>query len=97
MNTKIIASIARNIARLTGSEQSNQSTSIADARFIGEMCLEALAEHRNVVFAEHCVSAAEKRLESNNVTLPPEVVAWAEECIKATRAFLFAAETGRRS
>jgi len=97
MNTKIIARIARNIGRLTGAIHSDKSTSMADARFIGDSCLEALALHRDVVIAEHLVEVAERRLDGARPQLPAGVIGWAEECIRDTREFFFKVETERRS
>jgi len=97
MDTKVIASIAKNHAHLTGATWTDHGTSDGEARVIADSCLKAVEVHRDVLVAEEYVQVAERRLESCNGSFAPHVRQWAEEIISDTRAFLFAAETERRS
>jgi len=91
----ITSRIALNIGRLTGSFWAEDSTAHADARFIAESCLKALETSGCAVVASEYVEVAEKRLDGA-VAFSDNIQRWAKECVRDTRAFIFAAETARR-
>ena len=96
MNTQIITSIAKNIGRLTGSFWADKSTAISEASFIGDTVLHALETHQDVEVAERYLQVAERRLEENGFTFPPDVRRWAENAIKDARTFVVETEEARR-